>query len=483
MRLLFVTSEVFPLIKTGGLADVSGALPIALRSLGVDIHIVLPAYRGIRSQCTPAKRLGGLKVFNDIDCELYQTTLPGTNIPLILVDQPALYDRDGSPYHHPQHGDWQDNPLRFGVLSKVAAILANKNNLLDWQADVVHCNDWQTGLVPYYLKQMGSSVKSAFSIHNIAFQGNFHPDWRHRLTLNDRDFQPEGYEFFGHVSFMKAGLYYADALCTVSPTYAREIQTEQFGFGFQGLLQHRARALTGILNGIDTQAWDPSQDVHLPVHYSEKKLGNKAKVKQILQEELGLNKDANCPLLGVVSRLTHQKGLDLLLEIAQALIEQGCQLAILGGGEPKLEQDFLGLMQRYPGKVSATIGYNEPLSHRMMAGVDIFVMPSRFEPCGLNQMYGLRYGTIPVVANTGGLADSVSGGTVTEDGKLPHNMTGFVLPENTASTLLVTLQQAIRMHANFGHWQQLQKQAMKQDVSWKTSAKHYLTLYQRMFKH
>lgn len=483
LRLLFVTSEIFPLIKTGGLADVSGALPVALAELGMDIRIVLPAYRGLLSQCASPKRLGSLKVFYDIDCELYQTTLPGSDIPLILVEQPGLYDRDGSPYHHPQQGDWQDNPLRFGLLSKVAAMLANPNALLDWQADIVHCNDWQTGLVPYYLKQMGSTAKSVFSIHNIAFQGNFHPDWRHRLTLNDHDFQPEGYEFFGHLSFMKAGLYYADTLSTVSPTYAREIQTEQFGFGFQGLLQYRANALTGILNGIDTKAWDPSQDAYLPAHYNDKKLANKAKVKQALQQELGLNPDHTRPLLGVVSRLTHQKGLDMLVEIAPQLMNAGCQLAILGSGEPRLEKDFRTLMQQYPEQISTTIGYNEPLSHRMMAGVDIFVMPSRFEPCGLNQMYGLRYGTIPVVANTGGLADSVQGGIVNDEGKLPRNMTGFVLAENNASTLLVTLQRAIDLHANFGQWQQLQKQAMKQDVSWKTSAKHYLTLYQKMFKH
>lgn len=464
------------------MADVSGALPIALKSLGMDIRIVLPAYRGILSQCPSAQHLGTLKVFYDVDCNLYQTTLPGSDIPLILIDHPGLYDRDGGPYHHPQHGDWEDNPLRFGVLSKVAAILADSNVLLDWQADVVHCNDWQTGLVPYYLKQAGSTAKSVFSIHNIAFQGNFHPDWRFRLTLNDQDYQPEGYEFFGHLSFMKAGLYYASALSTVSPTYAREIQTEQFGFGFQGLLQQRAPDLTGILNGIDTQAWDPAQDPHLPAHYSKKTLSHKAKVKQALQQELGLDIDAKRPLLGVVSRLTHQKGLDMLVDIARELLEDGCQLAVLGGGERKLEQDFLDLMQQYPGQVSTTIGYHEALSHRIMAGVDIFVMPSRFEPCGLNQMYGLRYGTIPVVANTGGLADSVTGGIVSVNDPLPKNMTGFVLSENSASTLLVTLRQAMQLYVNFGHWQQLQKQAMQQDVSWKTSAKHYLTLYQEMFR-
>lgn len=480
MRLLFVTSEIFPLIKTGGLADVSGALPAALTSVGLDIQILLPAYRGIMAQCHAPRLLGSLQVFHDIRCDIYQTTLPGTQLPLLLIDYPALYDREGGPYHHPQQGEWQDNPLRFGVLSKVAAMLSVPNTLQSWQPDLVHCNDWQTGLTPYYLRQFFSAAKSVFSIHNLAFQGNFHADWRMRLTLSEQDFQPAGYEFYGHLSFMKAGLYYADALATVSPTYAQEIQTEQFGFGFQGLLQHRAQDLVGILNGIDTQVWDPATDPFLSAHFQVKQLSNKTLVKQALQVELGLQPIGYAPLLGVVSRLTHQKGLDMLIEIVDPLLTAGCQLVVLGSGEPAMEQQYLTLMQQYPGQVAVTIGYNEPLSHRIMAGADIFVMPSRFEPCGLNQMYGLRYGTIPVVANTGGLADSVHGGTIGADGKLPKTMTGLVMADNHPSTLLVTLQQAIQIYANSRQWKQLQTQAMQQDVSWQTSAKHYLSLYQNV---
>ncbi|WP_124551773.1 glycogen synthase GlgA [Methylophilus methylotrophus] len=480
MRLLFVTSEIFPLIKTGGLADVSSALPAALTATGVDVQILLPAYRGILAQCDSPQHLGSLQAFHDIRCNIYQTTLPGTRIPLLLIDDLALYDRYGGPYNHPIYGDWQDNPLRFGLLSKVAAMLSVPNMLQSWLPDIVHCNDWQTGLAPYYLKQMGSMAKSVFSIHNLAFQGNFHADWRYRLTLNEEDFQPAGYEFYGHLSFMKAGLYYADALSTVSPTYAREIQTEHFGFGFQGLLQHRAHDLTGILNGIDTDVWNPSTDPYLPNNYDEKTLASKKNVKKALQVELGLQPLASAPLLGVVSRLTHQKGLDMLVEIAHELLATGCQLAVLGSGEPALEQEYLALMQQYPGQVSVTIGYNEPLSHRIMAGTDIFVMPSRFEPCGLNQMYGLRYGTIPVVANTGGLADSVQGGVVPDKGLLPTNMTGLVMPENNPWTLLVTLRQALQIYANSRQWKQLQKQAMQRDVSWETSAQHYLEMYQKL---
>jgi starch synthase len=480
LRLLFVTSEIFPLIKTGGLADVSGALPAALSKAGLDIQILLPAYRGMLAQCESPRLLGSLQPFDALRCDIYQSTLPGTSIPLLLIDCPALYDRDGGPYHHPLHGEWQDNPLRFGLLSKVAAMLSVANMLQPWQPDLVHCNDWQSGLTPYYLRQLASPAKSVFSIHNLAFQGNFHADWRHRLLLSEQDFQPAGYEFYGHLSFMKAGLYYADALSTVSPTYAKEIQTEQFGFGFQGLLQHRAHDLTGILNGIDTDVWDPATDPYLPVHYTSKTLASKQQVKQALQTELHLQPRAASPLLGVVSRLTHQKGLDMLVEIAHELLASGCQLAVLGSGEPALEQQYLALMQQYPGQVAVTIGYNEPLSHRIMAGTDIFVMPSRFEPCGLNQMYGLRYGTIPLVANTGGLADSVKGGALMADGSLPATMTGLVMPENNPATLLVTLKQAVLIYANSGQWQQLQKQAMQQDVSWETSAKHYLDLYQSL---
>lgn len=481
MRLLFVTSEIFPLIKTGGLADVSGALPIALSASGVDIQILLPAYRGILAQCKAPRLLGTLQVFYDIRCDIYQTQLPGTELPLLLVDCPQLYDRDGGPYNHPLHGEWQDNPLRFGVLSKVAAMLSVPNMLQPWLPDLVHCNDWQSGITPYYMQQMGSPAKSVFSIHNLAFQGNFHPDWRHRLTLNNADFQPYGYEFYGHLSFMKAGLFYANALSTVSPTYAKEIQTDQFGFGLQGLLQHRNHDLTGILNGIDTQVWNPETDTFIPAHYSALDLSGKDTIKQALQKELGLETIPQAPLLGVVSRLTHQKGLDILVDIAHELLADGCQLAVLGSGEPELEQQYLALMHQYPGQVAVTIGYNEPLSHRIMAGTDIFVMPSRFEPCGLNQMYGLRYGTIPVVANTGGLADSVTGGMVSGNGEIPSTMTGLVLAKNNPWTLLGTLRQATHIYANSGQWKQLQKQAMGQDVSWETSAKHYLDMYENLF--
>lgn len=475
LRLLFATSEIFPLIKTGGLADVSGALPIALQALGVDIQILLPAYRGVMAQCGEVRLLGRIQPFHEVYCELYQTTLPGTQIPLLLIDQPALFDRDGGPYHHPHTGDWHDNALRFGVLSKVAAMLALPNPWQSWMPDLVHCNDWQTGLTPYYLQQMGSRAKSIISIHNLAFQGNFNAGWRFQLGLNDADFNPQGVEFYGQLSFMKAGLQYASKLSTVSPTYANEIQTAEFGFGFEGLLQHRQADLFGILNGIDTQTWDPATDPYLETHYDANTLQKKLAVKQQLQKELGLPPLAQAPLLGVVSRLTYQKGLDMLPHIADALMATGAQLAILGNGEKALEQLFLALQERYPQQVAVNIGYHEPLSHRMMAGVDIFVMPSRFEPCGLNQMYGLRYGTIPVVANTGGLADSVTGGVITN--QVPPNMTGFVMADKQAQTLLVTLLASMQAYANSGHWHTLQKQAMAHDVSWQQSAKRYLALY------
>lgn len=479
MRVHFVSSEVFPLIKTGGLADVSGALPLALTAQGTEVQVIMPAYRGVFAQCAAAEKLGSLQPLHDLRCDIYRTQLPGSAVSLLLVDCPILYDRDGGPYQHPEFGEWGDNPLRFGVLAKVAAMLACPNALQDWRPDIVHCNDWQTGLVPYYLKQLGSRARSVFSVHNMAFQGNVHPDWRYRLMLNPQDFRPQGYEFYNQLSFMKAGLFYADQLSTVSPTYAREIQTEAFGFGFQGLLQQRAADLTGILNGIDTEIWDPSQDSHLPAHYSVDALAGKQVVKRALQTEVGLPVSAESPLLGIVSRLTYQKGLDLVLDIAEPLLASGAQLVVLGSGDAQMEQQFLALAAAHPTQVAVTIGYREPLSHRIMAGADLFLMPSRFEPCGLNQMYGLRYGTPPIVANTGGLADSVSAGQATAAEALAADRTGFVLTEHSSQALLAACREALALHAHSGHWTQLQRQAMRQDVSWKHSAAQYRALYDR----
>jgi starch synthase len=322
-----------------------------------------------------------------------------------------------------------------------------------------------------------STTKSIFSIHNLAFQGNFHANWLTRLELPAAHFQINGFEYFEQISFLKAGLFYADQLSTVSPTYAQEIQTESLGFGLQGLLQTRSNDLTGILNGIDTQEWNPELDTHLPKNYSNQRITGKSAVKKNLQQQLGFQIDAHAPLLGIVSRLTHQKGLDLLPSIMPQLINQGCQFVILGSGDKALEASFTDLAKRFSDQVSMNIGYHEHLSHNIIAGADIFIMPSRFEPCGLNQLYGLAYGTPPIVTATGGLADSV---TDTNDATFKNNTaTGFVLKSVTSASLLTTIQRALKIWKDKTDWRKIQKNGMSREVSWEFSAQFYLDLYKK----
>jgi starch synthase len=485
VRVLFVSSEAYPLIKTGGLADVSGALPKALRAQAsdaspesCDIKILIPGYRDVLSKLKATKTIASVTVLNQL-CTIVQGTMPDSQIEVLAIQNASLYERDGGPYNQQNGEDWPDNALRFGVLSRLASLLASPQSpIKHWQPELVHCNDWQTGLTPAYMKLVDKvSAKSIFSIHNIAFQGCFHEGWRHELMLPAEGFSLFGYEYYGQLSFLKAGVFYADQISTVSPTYAREIQTPAFGFGMQGLLQERQLDLTGILNGIDTTEWNPKTDVHLPAHFSAKQLAGKQVVKRSLQNALGLIADESAPLLGVVSRLTYQKGLDLLPAIMPLLLEQGCQFAILGSGEPALEAAFQSLASAYPTQVSFYNGYNEPHSHLIMAGSDLFIMPSRFEPCGLNQLYGLSYGTPPLVTQTGGLADSVT--NTTEATLKNKTATGFVMPEVNNAALLSTIQRALALLQDKARWQQVQRNGMRQDVSWDSSAKAYLALYKK----
>ena len=480
MQVLFVTSEAFPLIKTGGLADVSGALPKAMKSLAEfngDIKILIPAYRGLLDQLIDAKPIASIQALKQ-SCILFSGQLPDSDVEVIAIQNDSLYDRIGGPYTDENGNDWSDNALRFGVLSRVASLLTRLDSPLPWQPDLVHCNDWQTGLTPAYMKLLDRvSAKSIFSVHNMAYQGNFNSDVMSQLELPLAHFKINGFEFYHQVSFMKAGLFYADQLSTVSPTYANEIQTESYGFGLQGLLKLRSLDLTGILNGIDTQAWNPSIDPHLIKHYSSKNIRGKKGIKKDLQRKLGLNADENAPLLGVVSRLAYQKGLDLLAAIIPQLVAEGCQIAILGSGEKALENTFLQLQQQYPDAISVTIGYNEPISHAIMAGADLFIMPSRFEPCGLNQLYGLAYGTPPIVSATGGLVDSVR--DTNTDSIKHHTATGFVLKDITDASLLETIQTAITYWQDKKTWRKIQNNGMKTEVSWLSSAHLYLQLYQK----
>ncbi len=484
MKILFVTSEAFPLIKTGGLADVSGSLPNALKNLHLDVRLLIPGYPAVLQALGETQKIATIHNLPEVgQVNLLLGSMPETNVPVIAIESAALFEREGNPYINAAGHDWPDNALRFGILSKVAALLANKKkHLIDWQPDIVHCNDWQTGLTPAYMKLAEhTDTKSVMSIHNMAFQGCFPPHFLRTLQLPPEHFVMDGLEYHGQLSFLKAGLFYADAISTVSPKYAQEIQTNAFGFGLEGLLAKRHQEVTGILNGIEPNEWSPKYDTYICENYSIRKLGNKKLVKAALQARLGLKVDANAPLLGVVSRLTYQKGLDMLLPVLPQLLAQGCQLAALGSGEYSMQAAFVDLAHDYPTQVSVTVGYNEPLSHQIMAGTDIFIMPSRFEPCGLNQLYGLAYGTPPVVNATGGLADSV----VDTNEQTLKNKTanGFVMPETSSYGLLYTIERAVQTYKETPKvWQQLQKNGMSLNLSWDHSAQEYLKMYENLLK-
>ena len=484
MKVLFVSSEVFPLIKTGGLADVSGSLPNALQRLGVDIRILMPGYPSVLNQLVDLKPIGALNHLPHVDhVDLLLGTIKETKVKVIVIKSAALYERNGGPYSDLNGLEWQDNPARFGVLAKVASILASEYSpLTDWHPEIVHCNDWQTGLAPAYMKLTEHSpAKSIISLHNMAFQGCYAPNWVVSLGLPSAGFSIEGFEYHGQLSFLKAGIFYADAITTVSPRYAIEIQTAAFGFGLEGLLSQRSDEIKGILNGIETEEWNPEHDKYLVKNYSSHNLSGKQEVKAALQQSLGLNIDADAPLLGVVSRLTHQKGLDMLIPHLQTLIDQGCQFALLGGGEMGLEALFQNIAIQNPGRVSVTIGYNEPLSHQIMAGCDMFIMPSRFEPCGLNQLYGLAYGTPPIVNATGGLADSVVDSNKAHIENKTAN--GFVMIEASADGLMACIKRALDMYLNNKDtWLQIQKNGMSQNLSWDKSAQEYLAVYKRLLE-
>jgi starch synthase len=476
VKILFATSEIAPWVKTGGLGDVAGALPAALRALGHDVRVLVPAYPALLQAFPDAPEiarphwLGGLLPTPG----LRQAVAPdGT--PLLLLDYRHYFDRPGNPYLGPEGRDWLDNHLRFGLLSRVAAWLGSEASSLDWVPDVVHCNDWQTGLAPAYLAYRAERpAKSLFTLHNLAFQGLFDHASLFELGLPDAAWSMHGVEFYGHLSFLKAGLQHASAISTVSPSYAREIQTDAEGMGMAGLLRHRADDLTGILNGIDTRDWDPTRDRHLAKHYGPRRIEDKAINKAKLQEEVGLEVRADLPLFAVVSRLTEQKGLDLFLDVAAKTIDLPAQIVVLGSGAHALEHGWNSFAQRHPGRCAVRIGFDEGFAHRIEAGADIFVMPSRFEPCGLNQLYSLRYGTPPVVRATGGLADTVIDAADEKHGN------GFVFGPATATALYAALQRAAAAWRDPDIWRRLQKHGMARDSSWAEAAGHYAALYKRL---
>ena len=476
LRILFASSEAHPLIKTGGLADVSGALPRALLGLGHDVRLLLPAYRDVlqKAQAVGAKKIAALTLYSQ-QVSILESRLPGSRVKTWLVDCPAFFDRPGNPYHDGSNQVYADNDRRFLLLSRIAAELALNRCGLDWQPDVLHCNDWQTALAPAFLSIEARRPASVFTIHNLAYQGLYGYETFVATGLPARFWHYEALEFFGHFSFIKGGIVYADRVNTVSPNYAREIQTDRFGNGLQGLLRHRSDTLSGIINGINDEEWNPGTDAHLAQRYNRRSLAQKIDNKLALQQQLGLKRSAETPLFGFIGRLVEQKGIDWMLASIDTLLNRGAQLAVLGSGEPDYEAALRRLVAQAPRAIAATIGYNEVLAHRIEAGADIFLMPSKFEPCGLNQLYSLRYGTPPLVHAVGGLADTVVDAS-------PANLangsaTGFAFHTADAAALQTTLRRALDLFADKTRWSQLQTRGMQQNFSWAQSAQAYLALY------
>ncbi|MFQ6551851.1 glycogen synthase GlgA [Aestuariibius insulae] len=464
MKVLSVASECAPLVKTGGLADVVGALPGALAEVGVEMRVMLPGYPAVMAALEGAKVV--LKIDDCFGGKGRVLSGEAAGFDLLVLEAAHLFDRGGSLYLDEHKHDWPDNPERFAALSWAAAAVAKAGT---WRPDVVHLHDWQAGLAAYYLKDSG--IPTVLTIHNIAFHGLAGRDQIESLRLDPHDFDREGYEFWGKISSLKAGLVWSDRITTVSPTYARELMRPEFGMGLDGVMRARSGDLSGILNGIDEAIWNPASDPEIKGYKSAK---GKARNTAALRKELGLPESAG-PLCVVISRLSDQKGLDLLLEALPALIDNGGQLALLGSGSPAMEVAFTHVAEAHDG-VAVRIGYDEGLSHRMIAGGDAILVPSRFEPCGLTQLYGLRYGTIPVVALTGGLADTVI--DANPAALATGVATGIQFYPVTSEALAQALIRLTELYADPGIWARLQKNAMTQPVGWAQSARAYADLYE-----
>ena len=478
MDILFASSEAHPLVKTGGLADVSGSLPRAIKNAKQEIRLIVPGYRAAVAAAGSLKAVAELVLPGaGTPVRILQGSLPQTRVRLYLVDAPEYFDRPGGPYSTPEGEDWPDNAARFALFGRAVCEIAMGRAGLDWTPDLVHCNDWQTGLVPALLSREAEPPASIFTIHNLAYQGLFSRTQFQALDLPPQWWSMNALEFHDQMSFIKGGLIFSDWITTVSPTYAREIQTAEFGCGLDGLLKQHSARLTGILNGVDYQVWNPGRDRLIPHPYTARTLRLKQENKMALQDAFGLPVKAEVPLFGHVGRLVEQKGLDLIMELVPQLVQRRLQLVFLGTGQPQLEQALRQAHGHHPTKFGVRIAYDEQLAHLIEAGSDAFLMPSRFEPCGLNQLYSLRYGTPPIVRRTGGLADSV----VDADGPnlYTRKATGFVFDDAEPAQLLRAIDRALNLYAQQRVWKDLVATAMHQDFSWTRSANAYLELYQR----
>lgn len=476
MRVLFASAEAFPLAKTGGLADVASSLPAALSAAGIDVRLIMPAYPKALARVEhvrKAVRLPNLAGFGPV--RLLEAALPGHNLPVWLVDCPDLYNRAGSLYQDDNGTDWPDNDLRFGLLNHATAAIA-LDAPTGWSPDLVHANDWHCGLAPLLLAQHHAPRPATlFTIHNLAYQGQFGSERFARLGLTPDVFSTM--EYWGRISFLKAGIASADAITTVSPTYAREILTPEYGCGMDGLLRHRAASLTGILNGADYGLWDPSVDPWLVQNYGPDSLAGKAACKYALRDELGLEQNG-APLLVFMSRLVHQKMPDVLLDALPALLAEGMQFAVGADGEAHYRHGFEALATRYPGQVAVRSGYDERLAHRMLAGADMLLHPSRYEPCGLLPIYAMRYGTIPIVRRSGGMADTVT--DYTSDALNAGRATGFIFGSVTVPELTACTMRAFGLYRQPLAWRKLKANSTRRDFSWRHSAAGYLRLYRSL---
>jgi starch synthase len=484
MKILFAASEIYPLIKTGGLADVAGALPVALRNKGHDVKLIMPAYRGILEKVAPIQKSINLgNPFGVGDLLLLETHIPENDTPIWLLQCQALYEREDGPYVDKNGIDFTDNHIRFAALSWATATLALHGDLMDWQADILHLNDWQTGFAAAYLKGWKTEhLPIVTTVHNLRYNGSFDMDKFVDTHLSPELLSIHGMEFYGRFSGLKAGLVYADAITTVSPTYAQEILTPEYGDGLDGTLRAMQEKLSGILNGVDYDQWSPEKDTLIPHNYDVESLDQKQANKLALLQENGLSEDTSKPIFGVVSRLTEQKGLDLVLEVMPALLDKGARLVVLGSGDKHLESEYLALQKTYPEQVAVRIGYFEDYSHRIQAGIDALLIPSRFEPCGLTQLYALKYGTLPVVRQTGGLADTVFEDAVLGDA-VPGNekrANGFVFKEANAESLKSAMERCMECFNDTEKWQEKQKNAMRYDYSWDVVTDQWINLYQSL---
>jgi len=482
MRVLYVAAEIYPYVKTGGLGDVTGALPPALAKQGLDVRLLLPGLPGIMDALTGLRVVAALgSAFGSREITLRLGQLPDSGMLVYVIDAPDLYDRPGSPYVDQMGKDWSDNHLRFALLGWIAARLGRGQIDPNWSATILHCHDWHAGLAPAYLAaQPGPRPGSVFTIHNLAYQGLFPYTVYPALALSPQLFAMEGLEFYGQVSFMKAGLFFADCVTTVSPTYAVEIHSPEEGCGLEGVISARGDAVRGILNGVDYHVWNPATDPVLEHNYTAGNLKGKAVCKATLQTGLELEENPNALLFGVVSRLTSQKGLDLVLNALPDIIRAGGQLVLLGSGDADMEARFRQAEAENPGAVAVQIGYDEGFSHRIIAGADVILVPSRFEPCGLTQLYGLRYGTLPLVRRVGGLADTVVDANVANSNA--DTATGFVFDHADTADLISAIRRAFDAYRDRPLWSQLIHRAMAQNFSWDEAALHYIALYREWSK-